>query len=334
MAKSLNSKKDQQASSRLGQDGGADYLKLDVGDNYIMLMSPDYEDGKKHFLKVEHGNYTKVVTCNHSLLSEEDQTITDKGDACSGCAHVSNFYAEAKLAKEDMDEDRAKKLRTLAFTNRANYSAVFKAVKGFMVYGRPRADGEEPKSVPSFEGQPVQKWGMDNETYDKIMAIISSSHYPNITMGDHLVGYILKVVYSELKSKNQKTYNKITKVIPVMAFKGNLSIFQEAAELMDLSSEFKVTENVDIDKMLEQMSNGATEQEVESEFKDTTDLDDFSEDDLVNESAPVTKKKTASKKKPVAKKSTAKKKKAPPKKKPVAKKKAAKKPVKKAKKKK
>jgi len=149
-----NSQDNEKLNSAMDGKGSSDFIKIEVGKNYLYLLSKNYKAAFTHWIPAG-GKSGKAFVCLGGL--------DRKGyapDVCPACEQAQKFYAMKKKAVKQKDKDFYNKCGN---TFHARLVVFMVAVKGFAV--REKVNGEtittfgcEDDAAPQFLRLTEKQW--------------------------------------------------------------------------------------------------------------------------------------------------------------------------------
>jgi len=207
----LSSDKDRQAIVDAGKGGLGNILGLVEGHNFIIILDDDFLHGFLHWVLIGDKRYRRP--CRAEL----------KGggwapDVCELCSLSSEMFDLRKEAKEEDDKVLADEYNERGKHLRANYAAVFKAVKCKAVIERKKVKGGGyvKVAVPDFDNMEVGKINLTHAQMTKFKEIFEIDPDTGLKKYDWLDSEdIINRPFDFIKKKQpKKLYLEIEKVIP------------------------------------------------------------------------------------------------------------------------
>ncbi len=287
MAK-LSKEEDRQEAESAVDSSRGDIIKIEDGHNWIIFLEEDFEQGFIHWVPI--GEKTLRRVCAGGLEGKGWAV-----EECDLCSLAKDQYDIKKEAKTDGDKAVVKEYNERGNKLRANYGAVFKAIKlgNKLKQGKNKKTGKPMKRyVPDLESIQVGKLSLTHSQLKKVFKLIEideeTGDYPYdfISSGEDLVNRPLDF----LKGKEgEKLYSELKSITPMKKV-----IEFEIAEddIPETSKEFDFTD--DLEKVVA-LYNGEDETESEGEYE---------EQELEPKQSSASKKKTGKKTTTVKKKNT------------------------------
>lgn len=281
MSVRLDDQKDRSSIMSMG-DNRSDYIKLDKGDNFILLLSVEGEVGYEHWVRIGESNYKR--TCSGG---EEGGGWSP--DECEICELTQEQYDLKKEAKNDGDDKLADEYNKKGNDLRAQFGMILPAIKfqGITVKVRDKKGKVKRKNVPDMESDfKIGKFRLTKAQTKKLVSFIEEGP-EQIKEGTDLEKYILNF---RKEQQGDKLYAELESIKLVKRIKiKELDIAED--QIPDLTDEYE--ENDDLDKIVALYRSGGEDEEDYEE----DDLFADSEEEDENEVKPRKKSKANSKKK-------------------------------------
>lgn len=241
MAKLSNEDDRKEAESAVSSSNVGNFLKIEEGHNFIVLLDEGFEQGFLHWVHIGDKIYRRV--CKDGL--------ENKGwnpDGCEICALTSEQYDLKKEAKSEGDKALAKEYNDRGNKLRANYSAVFRAVKIKAIIERVKnkKTGKMGKRyVPDFDEVEVGKLQLTHSQLKRLFLLVEINEetgelpFNFIEDGKDLVNRPLDFIK---KKEDKKLYAEVKTVMPMK----QLIEFEVAeGDVPDVTDEFEFTDDLD-----------------------------------------------------------------------------------------
>ncbi len=260
MAK-LSSAEDRQEAESAVDSSKGNIIKIEDGHNWIILLEEDFEQGFIHWVLI--GDKTTRRVCAGGL--EGNGWAVDECDLCS---LAKDQYDIKKQAKTDGDKGLVKEYNDKGNQLRANYCAIFKAIKlgTKLKQGKNKKTGKPMKRyVPDIESVQVGKLSLTHAQLKKVFKLIEvdeeTGDYPFdfISNGEDLINRPLDFLK---KKDDKKLYSELQTITPM---KKTIEFEIVEEDIPDISEEFEFTD--DLDKIVA-LYNGEAEAEDEGEYEE------------------------------------------------------------------
>lgn len=231
----LNNKKDRDRS-KTAVEFSADSIKLEDGNNLILILDPDYEEGYSHWVEIANKN------SRHVCLSDVEDGGWDP-ENCPGCKLTEDLYAVKKQMKSDGDKVLEKEYGDKAYGVKGKYSAIFKAIRfgsEIQVETVKGKDGKKKKKrslVANYEEKRIGKLNLGFTANNKLLSFIEDEE--NEVDGDNIIGYILNFKKEKI---GNKTYTELSSIKIAHVFDES-EVEIDESDVPDISKEFEVDED-------------------------------------------------------------------------------------------
>ncbi len=261
MAK-LSSAEDRQEAESAVDNSKGNIIKIEDGHNWIILLEEDFEQGFIHWVPIGEEKTARRI-CAGGL--EGNGWAVDECDLCS---LAKDQYDIKKAAKVDGDKALVKEYNDKGNQLKANYSAIFKAIKlgTKLKQGKNKKTGKPMKRyVPDIESVQVGKLSLTHSQLKKVFKLIEideeTGDYPYdfISNGEDLINRPLDFLK---KKGDKKLYSELQTITPM---KKTIEFEIAEEDIPDISSEFDFTD--DLDKIIA-LYNGEAETEAEGEYEE------------------------------------------------------------------
>jgi len=262
MAK-LSSAKDRQKSIDVNAKSGGEIIRIEDGHNWIALFFEDYIQGFIHWIKI--GDKTYRRPCEAGLDGEGWAP-----DDCEYCALALEQYELKKLAKEEGDTALEKSYNEKGYKLKANYAAIFKAVKmGTVLKSGVNKTTKRPmkRYLPDLEKLQVGKLSLTDAQLKTLFKLVEVNEetgdfpYSFIESGKDLENRPMD--FKKIKDKDSnKTYTEVKEIIPS---KKVLEFDIDEKDIPDTANEFDIID--DAEKIVA-LYKGESEIEDEGEYEE------------------------------------------------------------------